>query len=200
MAVSRSTPRLRLTAALLLVLLVLVAVSRRPGIDGFSGATLAFAGFACVACAALGRIWTSVFIAGYKDERLVTHGPYAALRHPLYALSLLATLGLGLTTRSVAITLALLTAFGFVYAVAIRAEDAFLRAAHPAQFERYSSEVRALLPRWSSYEVPDAITVRPRVLWKAFLDAGSLLGFWALLVAADAMQRSGLTPAWLTLP
>jgi protein-S-isoprenylcysteine O-methyltransferase Ste14 len=200
MAVSRSTPRLRLTAALLLVLLALVAVSRRPGLDGFAGAALLFAGFACVACAALGRIWTSVFIAGYKDERLVTHGPYAALRHPLYALSLLATLGLGLTTRSAAITLALLTAFGLLYAASIRAEDAFLRAAHPAHFERYSATVRALLPRWSSYEVPDAITVRPRVLWKAFLDAGSLLGFWALLVAADAMQRSGLTPAWLTLP
>src|SRR5512139_3890388 len=116
MAVSRSTPRVRLTTALLLVLLVLVAISRRPGLDGFSGAALAFAGFACVACAALGRIWTSVFIAGYKDERLVMHGPYAALRHPLYALSLLATLGLGLTTRSATLTLALLAALGLVYA------------------------------------------------------------------------------------
>jgi protein-S-isoprenylcysteine O-methyltransferase Ste14 len=200
MAVSRSTPRLRLTAALLLALLALVAVSRRPGVDGFVGAALAFAGFACVTCAALGRIWTSVFIAGYKDDRLVMHGPYAAVRHPLYALSLLATLGLGLTTRSATITLALLAVFGLVYATSIRAEDAFLRAAHPAQFERYSAAVRALLPRWSAYEVPEAIEVRPRVLWKAFLDAGSLLGFWALLVAADALQRNGLTPAWLTLP
>lgn len=200
MAVSRSTPRLRLTAVLLLALLVVVAVSRRPGLDGFSGAALAFAGFACVACAALGRIWTSVFIAGYKDERLVMHGPYAALRHPLYALSLLATLGLGLTTRSATLTLALLAALGLVYAASIRAEDAFLRAAHPAQFERYSATVRALLPRWSAYQVPVAIEVRTRVLWKAFLDAGALLGFWALLVAADALQRSGLTPAWFTLP
>ena len=200
MAVSRSTPRLRLTAALLIALLVVVAVSRRPGLDGFAGAVLAFAGFACVACAALGRIWTSVFIAGYKDERLVTHGPYAALRHPLYALSLLATLGLGLTTRSASITLALLALLGLMYAASIRAEDAFLRAAHPAQFERYAAAVHALLPRWSRYAVPEAVEVRPRVLWKAFLDAGSLLGFWALLVIADALQRNGLTPAWLTLP
>ena len=200
MADSRSTPRLRLTAALLLALLVLVAVSRRPGPGGFAGAALAFAGFACVACAALGRIWTSVFIAGYKDERLVMHGPYAAVRHPLYALSLLATLGLGLTTRSATITLALLAVFGLVYAASIRAEDAYLRAAYPAQFERYAADVRALLPRWSGYDVPAAVEVRPRVLWKAFLDAGSLLGFWALLVAADALQRHGLTAAWFTLP
>lgn len=199
MAVSRSTPRLRLTAVLLLGLLLVVAVSHRPG-SGLASPALALAGFACVACAALGRIWTSVFIAGYKDARLVTHGPYSALRHPLYALSLLAVLGLGLTTRSTAITLALLAIFGVVYAVAIRSEDAFLRRAHGAQFERYAATVRPLLPRWSGYAVPETLEIRPRVLWKAFLDAGSLLGYWALLVGADALQRAGVVPTLLTLP
>lgn len=200
MAASRSTPRLRFTAVLLLGLLGLVAVSRRPACGDVAGGALAFLGFACVACAALGRVWTSVFIAGFKDERLVTVGPYSALRHPLYALSMLALLGLGLTTRSVVITLVLLVVFGVVYFASVRAEDAFLRDAHPAEFERYASTVRALLPRWSGYEVPATLEVRPRVLWRAFLDAGSLLGFWALLVAADALQRSGLAPAWITLP
>lgn len=200
MAASRSTPRLRFTAVLLLGLLVLVAVSRRPACGDVAGGALVFLGFACVACAALGRVWTSVFIAGFKDERLVTVGPYSALRHPLYALSMLALLGLGLTTRSVVITLVLLVVFGFVYLASVRAEDAFLRDAHPAEFERYASTVRALLPRWSRYEVPATLEVRPRVLWKAFLDAGSLLGFWVLLVAADALQRSGMTPTWITLP
>jgi len=42
--------------------------------------------------------------------------------------------------------------------------------------------------------------VRPRVLWKAFLDAGTLLGLWCLLMVADAMQRAAITPTWLTLP
>jgi protein-S-isoprenylcysteine O-methyltransferase Ste14 len=200
MAASRSTPRLRFTAVLLIGLLALVAVSRRPASAAIAGGALVFLGFACVACAALGRVWTSVFIAGFKDERLVTHGPYAALRHPLYALSMLALLGLGLTTRSVVITLALLVVFGLVYAASARAEDAFLREAHPAQFERYAGAVRALLPRWSAYDVPATLEVRPRVLWKAFLDAGSMLGLWALLVAADALQRSGITPTWITLP
>ena len=62
------------------------------------------------------------------------------------------------------------------------------------------SQVRAFLPRWSAYEVPDSLEVRPRILWKAFLDAGSLLGLWMLLVAADGLQRAGLTPTWVTLP
>jgi len=200
MAASRSTPRLQLTTLLLLGLLVLVAVSRRPSLPGIAGSAAVFAGFVCVACAALGRVWTSIFIAGYKDERLVRNGPYAALRHPLYALSMLAMLGIGLTTRSIAITAATLLVFGLIYSASIRAEDAFLRRAHPSEFDRYASTVRTLLPRWSAYQVPETLEVRPRVLWKAFLDAGSLLGFWALLVAADALQRAGATPTWVTLP
>jgi len=47
---------------------------------------------------------------------------------------------------------------------------------------------------------PETLEIRPRVLWKAFLDAGSLLGLYALLRAADALQRAGVTPTWLTLP
>jgi protein-S-isoprenylcysteine O-methyltransferase Ste14 len=200
MTTSRSTPRLRLTALLLLVLLGLVAVSERTAATGLAGQVLQLVGLVCVACAALGRVWTSIFIAGFKDAQLVRRGPYAMLRHPLYALSLLAMLGVGLTTRSGAITGGLLVAFAAIYFAATRAEDRLLHDLHGEAFARYAREVRALLPRWSAYEVPESLEVRPRVLWKAFLDAGTLLGLWGLLVLVDALQRAGLTPTWITLP
>jgi len=200
MTVSRSTPRLRLTALLLLGVLALVATSERTLATGLAGLALQIAGLVCIACAALGRAWSSVFIAGHKDTRLVSTGPYAVLRHPLYALSLLAMLGTGLATRSATLTLALLVAFGVIYARAARAEDQFLRATHGAAFDRYAAEVRAFWPRWSAYSVPETLEVRPRVLWKAFLDAGTLLGYWTLLILADALQRAALTPTWTKLP
>ena len=200
MTTSRSTPRLRLTALLLLGVLALVATSERSAASGLAGLLLQLAGFACIACAALGRVWCSVFIAGYKDAALVRAGPYSALRHPLYALSLLAMLGIGLTSRSAALTLALLVVFAAIHARAARDEDRFLRAAHGGEFERYAQAVHAIRPRWSAYVVPEFLEIRPRVLWKAFLDAGTLLGFWALLVLADALQRTAITPTWVTLP
>lgn len=199
MTTSRSTPRLRLTALLLLGLLVLVATSERSA-SGFAGLLLQLTGLVCVACAALGRVWCSVFIAGYKDAELVRAGPYSALRHPLYALSLLAMLGIGLTTRSAALTVALLVVFAAIHARAAREEDRLLRSAHGEAFERYAATVDAFRPRWSAYRVPQALEIRPRVLWKAFLDAGTLLGVWALLVLADALQRDAFTPTWMTLP
>jgi protein-S-isoprenylcysteine O-methyltransferase Ste14 len=200
MTVSRSTPRLRLTALLLLGVLALVATTERTTATGIAGLLLQLAGLACIACAALGRVWASVFIAGYKDTQLVRIGPYSVLRHPLYALSLLAMLGAGLTTRSATLTAALLVVFATIYARAAREEDRFLRSAHGDAFDRYAREVNAFGPRCPAYTVPEAIEVRPRVLWKAFLDAGTLLGYWALLILADALQHANVTPTWTTLP
>jgi protein-S-isoprenylcysteine O-methyltransferase Ste14 len=199
MATSRSTPRLRLTAGLLTLLLVLVAVSQRRFAAGLVGDALQFAGLVCVAGAALGRVWTSVFIAGSKDQVLVRNGPYAVVRHPLYALSMLAMLGLGLATGSIAILLVLLVGFGAIYSTAALAEDRFQRELHGESHARYAAEVNAVLPRGAACAVPDSLEIRPRVLWKAFLDAGSLLAFYALLRFADALQQHGVTPTWLAL-
>ena len=200
MTTSRSTPRLRLTALLLLAVLALVATSERTAAAGLPGLLLQLGGLACIACAALGRIWCSVFIAGHKDARLVRDGPYSALRHPLYALSLLAMLGVGLTTRSAVLTAALLLASAALHARAARAEDRLLRSVHGEAFDRYAGTVNAFWPNRRACEVPATLEIRPRVLWKAFLDAGSLLGYWVLLVLADALQRAGIAPTWLTLP
>jgi protein-S-isoprenylcysteine O-methyltransferase Ste14 len=200
MAASRSTRRLRLTIVLLTTVLALVAVSARPHATTLAGEVLELAGLTCIIVATLGRLWASLFIAGFKDDTLVRSGPYSALRHPLYALSWVAMLGIGLVTRSIAITLALAVIFAVVYWSAARGEDAVLLAAHGVTFERYRAATPAVVPRASDYGVPETLEVRPRVLWKAFLDAGSVFGFYALLQLADALQRAGVTPTWLTLP
>jgi protein-S-isoprenylcysteine O-methyltransferase Ste14 len=200
MSASQSTPRLRLTAWLLIAALALVAVSERSLCGGFAGELMQLAGLALIACAALGRIWTSTFIAGFKDTSLVQHGPYSALRHPLYALSLLAMLGVGLATRSIAITVMLVIAFVAIYLRSARREDAFLAQAHGKAHEEYGHRLRAFWPDFREYRVPESIEVRPRVFWKAFLDAGSLLGLYVLIRLADLMQVGGISPTWLSLP
>lgn len=200
MARSRSTPRLRLTLVLLVLLVVIVGFSKR---DFFGAATrelVQLAGLACVVLAALGRIWSSVFIAGLKDTVLVREGPYSACRHPLYALSLLGTFGLGLATCSISLTAGLLGIFMLIYARAIAAEDAHLAALHGEAFAAYRNEVPAVMPNLSSYRVPPLYETRPQVLWKAIVDAASLLGAYLLIRLADLMQATGVTPALLTLP
>ena len=200
MATSRSTPRLRLTVLLVAATLGLVAVSERSLLDGTAGEIVQLAGLACITVAALGRIWTSVFIAGFKDTNLVREGPYSALRHPLYALSLLGMLGVGLATRCVTLAVALPAVFAVVYVRSARREDAFLADRHGGAHAEYRRAVPSFWPSSDSYRVPESIEIRPRVLWKAFLDAGTLVGLYVLLRLADLAQLAGFTPTWLSLP
>ena|SRR5688572_19059638 len=97
---SASTPRLRATFAIYLALIATTAVIGPQQVPAWLYYVMSIAGFILVTLACLGRIWTSVFIAGHKDAELVTTGPYARCRHPLYSCSMLGALGLGLATKS----------------------------------------------------------------------------------------------------
>jgi protein-S-isoprenylcysteine O-methyltransferase Ste14 len=197
---SASTPRLRLTTAYYVVLVVLAAVtaprSRAIALDG----TLAFGAVVLVSLSVLGRIWCSVFIAGRKDSELVTSGPYALCRHPLYALSIVGGAGLGLATASItltAVTCIVLLALSFV---AAREEERALAARHGARFSEYAALVPKWWPRWRNWHVPLEMRVHPGLLWKAFVDAGAFLLLYALIVAAGALRAGGILPTLLTLP
>lgn len=189
MTESASTPRLRATFAIYLALIVATAFIGPREVPVFAHYAIAVTGFLCVAVACLGRIWTSVFIAGHKDETLVTTGPYAHCRHPLYACSVLGALGLGLTTESpllCAITVALIAAL-VVYAASC--EEQFLADQFPDGFKAYVAATPNLWwPRLRRVPLPERLDVHPGVFWKAFLDAGSFFLLY-IFVALAAEYR-----------
>jgi protein-S-isoprenylcysteine O-methyltransferase Ste14 len=196
---SISTARLRMTLAWYAIVLVLVAISERPWSHLPSGEVARIAGLLLMAGAALGRVWTSAFIAGSKDERLVTIGPYARCRHPLYALSLLGGVGVGLTACSfviLAITLALLTG---LHLRAIRVEERLLEARHGDEFRRYRAAVPLLIPRAPQDRATQVVQLNVEVYWKAFLDAGSFIALYAAIVALDALRAAHRLPTVLVL-
>ena len=185
MTESASTQRLRATFAIYLALIV-AAVFVGPRIVGsFTYYVTGVLGFLCVALACLGRIWCSAFIAGHKDATLVRTGPYAACRHPLYSLSVLGALGLGLTTRSTVLcAIVVLLILALAVAAAAR-EEKFLAGAFPAEFNAY---VVATPNKWwpTSWRtaLPERIDMNPAVFWKAFLDAGAFFVLWLLVTIA----------------
>ena len=61
---------------------------------------LFFIGIVLVAVASLGRMWCSLYIAGYKDNRLVKEGPYSLCRNPLYFFSMIGVVGIGCATET----------------------------------------------------------------------------------------------------
>jgi protein-S-isoprenylcysteine O-methyltransferase Ste14 len=194
MTESASTPRLRATFAIYIGLVAATAIVGPREVGAGAYYTTGIAGFLCVALACLGRIWCSVFIAGHKDELLVTRGPYSLLRHPLYAFSMLGALGLGLTSRSwlLAITVIVLIAALVVYAASC--EEQFLAEQFPEEFQAYVAAVpHKWWPSALRSVLPENLDVRPAVLWKSFLDAGAFLALW-VLVAMAAEYR--MVPAY----
>lgn len=200
MSLSASTPRLRLTHGLYAVALLAAALSDGAALAGGTGLAAQAAGFVLVAGATLWRLWASVFVAGRKDSELVTDGPYARCRHPLYFGSLVAGLGIGLTTRSVVITAVVAAVLAVTLWRAAAREDEWLAARHGAAWRQYRAQVPAWLPRLVRSPAPDFRAVQLRIYRKAFLDAGSMLGLWLLIVLVDALRTRGGWPLPLLLP
>jgi protein-S-isoprenylcysteine O-methyltransferase Ste14 len=105
------------------------------------------AGLACLGM--LVRLAASGFVM--KNEVLATNGPYAFVRHPLYVGNLLICAGFCFASGvwwSVPFAIATLLLF---YPGAIRYEDQKLQRLFPGQWDRWSAETRALIPRFSPY-------------------------------------------------
>ncbi len=203
MTVSASTPRLRITLVFYVGLWLAAAVAGpRPGSALATGLTHALA-WLIVGAATLGRIWCSVFVAGRKDTVLVTIGPYALCRHPLYSLSILAAAGLGLATGSIALTLIAVAVVASLVGRGARAEERSLLSLHGKRYADYMASTPRFRPRLGSPAAalpPERLEIQPRVLWKAFLDAGSMLLLLALIVLSRSLRDAGLTPLLLPLP
>jgi len=96
--------------------------------------------------------------------------------------------------------LALVGIAALLHVSAMRAEDTLLESTHGEAARRYREQVPALMPDWSRYSVPELMEIQPRVVWKAVLDAGSLLLALALVQAAHLLQHTGAIAPWWRLP
>ena len=200
MAVSSSTPRIRLTQALYAGLLLAVALSGGRTFETAAGLAAQAAGFALVVAGTLWRMWASVFIAGRKDVELVEAGPYARCRHPLYFGSLVAALGLGLSTRSLVLAIAVPLSMAALAGLAMRREERLLAGRFGSQWQDYRHRVPALWPRGGRISATVRRDIDVQVYFKAFLDAATVFGLWLLVVALDGLRSTGAWTAPWTLP
>ncbi len=200
MTLSRSTPRVRVTRLLYLGVLALVAFSNGRSLTGLIGLVAQVAGLVLAVGASLGRIWVSTFIAGRKNAELVTVGPYSMVRNPLYVLSLIAAFGLALGSRSLAVLLVLPAAQAVLLMLAVRDEEAFLARTHGVAYAAYLRRVPRYWPKFSLHQPVHSVQLDLTVFWKAFLDAGSLLLLYALILLADGLSAAGRLPMLLAIP
>jgi len=196
MGTTDSRPRVRLAHAIYLLVLAAVTASDGRSIEGAAALVAQALGFMLVSAAVLGRLWATLFVAGRKGAELVVDGPYASLRHPLYSWSIVAALGIGLSTRSAILTFALPVAIGICAVFAARREDAGFRTSHDAAWREYRDAVPAFWPMSSRNPMPEMVAVPTRIYRRAFLDAASFLTLWLAVILIEALRAGG---AWASL-
>ncbi|WP_306547811.1 isoprenylcysteine carboxylmethyltransferase family protein [Desulfobulbus sp.] len=155
------------------------------------GLALDSLGFVLVVVAAFGRIWSSLYISGYKEDRVVTEGPYAIVRNPLYVFSFLGALGLGLATRHVAVLAVVAAAFILYYPLVVLTEERNLQGKFGQVYGDYASRTPRFFPHRFQLVEPDVYPVRPRHARRSLQQI--ILFFWAYLILhlAAVFQQGG---------
>jgi protein-S-isoprenylcysteine O-methyltransferase Ste14 len=134
------------------------------------------------------RGWAAGHLA--KNQRLSTGGPYAYIRNPLYAGTLVAAAGIVIASRNIPLMLIFIVVFLFVYLPVIELEEQHLRNIFP-EYAAYAERIHRLAPLT---RLKDG---RNRFSWKLYgknEEYKALLGF--LLAAAWLLVKWLLgTPA-----
>ncbi len=106
-------------------------------------------GVGMVVVGGLVRFWAAGMVM--KNQVLATSGPYAWVRHPLYVGNILILFGMVVVCLNWWILAITVIFFWFFYPPAIKYEDAKLLKIFGDPWKKWSSQVPALMPRFSPY-------------------------------------------------
>lgn len=183
----------------LALLLVPFLLDARPSADPFGSALGIAAVVLCILCYALGlalRVWARRYIGEHTRgsvldaDSLVTEGPYAYLRHPLYVSNTAFACGLVLLWQGIAPLAAPFVVVVVLFEVALsRAEDRFLEGRFGDAWRAWAKETPPFIPGLSGLvgggrNAERAGSLRhlaKRTIWKAFA-ADAATWAWLLFI------------------
>lgn len=97
------------------------------------------------ATAAMGRNW-SLVARTRDDHRLVTTGPFAVVRHPIYTALALVVVAMALALGHVTHLVAALPVYALGTWLRVRAEERLLRAMFGTAYANYAARVKRFVP------------------------------------------------------
>lgn len=183
--------------SIIIVVLLLISTSRWEG-RCWDGVLILF-GTVLVAAGIIGRLWCTVYIAGYKSDTLVTVGPYSMCRNPLYFFSLLGMLGVGLASETFTIPLLMLLFYAIYYPFTISYEENKLQRMHGNIFIEYCKTTPRFWPSFKSFIEPAEYKVNPTIFRKSMFDASWFLILIGIMELAESLHDSGVLPVNLKL-
>lgn len=192
--------RMRYTRWFIIALapLILVTASKWPE-NSLMHEMMEWGGHILVVAGVMIRVFASLYVGGRKNNELITDGPFSIVRNPLYVGSFLAMVGLGLLTGSLLITLLLVLAFVFCYAVTVPREELYLSRKFGERYTHYMQRVPRWLPKFSLWQNPSEMNVKPYFVLRTMLDGAGFFLAIPVLEAVCTLRQQGVLPTYLTL-
>jgi len=188
--------RIRITQffAVLLLAMLLVSGSVWEAKAPFFSSLFFLMGAILAGIASLGGLWCSLYIAGYKNEKLITEGPYSISRNPLYFFSFLGAIGVGLASETILVPIIILLAFVIYYPHVIKSEESKLKEIHGKQFEIYREKVPCLIPKLSYLTEPQVYSVKPIIFKRHIFSALWFIWFIGILELIEELHELKVIP------
>jgi len=193
--------RIQVSRIFVIILMVIIAVSSSAWeVEAPLFSTVLFLiAIVLVGIASLGRLWCSLYIAGYKTDSLVTEGPYSMCRNPLYFFSFLGAIGVGFASETLLIPAIMLCAFALYYPFVIKSEEAELQKLHGDKFNTYFEHVPSFFPSISKLKEPEEYIVRPVIFKRHLFDALWFIWLVGILEINEELHTLDILPTLFTI-
>ena len=191
------THRIHMSRIFVLGMVLLLGVSGSHWDGSFTDAILFATGVVLTGVATVGRLWSALYVAGYKDGTLITVGPYSVSRNPLYLFSALGAVGVGFATETITFAVLFGLVFWLFYPGVMDAEERKLAALHGARFADYCQRVPRFFPNLRLLVEPETYLVRTDRFRSHLIDA--MWFVWALgfLEVLEALHQYRVLPVLL---
>ncbi len=152
-----------------------------------------------IAVGVVGRLWCSLYIAGYKNKELITEGPYSLCRNPLYFCSLLGGIGIGLASETLTIPCIILVAFAAYYPLVIRREEKRMQLLHGESYAKYMLSVPRFFPRLGNLSEPETYVVKPIAFRRNIATAVWFVGLIGAIELVEALHELHVLPVLMSI-
>lgn len=200
---ARQLNKSRIRDSKILIIIALLSAFLTKAFIGYETVlheAIEFIGYFLIALCALGRMYSTAFLGGYKNGQLITHGAFSIVRNPLYFFSLVGMTGVAFISAHIVVMIVLPLAFIIMYHFLIRREEAFLLETFGDEYKAYMASTPRLWPNLKLYHAPEKVEVVPKFLNKAFLDAIWWFAAFPLYEAAEILQEEGIIRPLFMLP
>lgn len=158
------------------------------------------AGLFLIVVCTFGRLWTSIYACGYKDEQVLESGPYSAVRNPLYLFSFIGVVGMGLVSENLLILLLAPLTFLAYYLFVVRSEEEYLSAKFGEVYTDYLRRVPRFIPKPNLLKEPDFYLVNVRVYRRSLLDATMFIWLYIVFHLIERLQQMAVLPILFRVP